>query len=167
VFGLDKAAEHFNRAQTILSSKAPIQYYSVFISYSSADQMFAERLHADLEAHGISCWFAPEDLRIGDKIRASIDTAIRVHDKLLLILSKHSTTSQWVEQEVESTLEKERREQRTTLFPIRLDDEVMKSVTGWTLYLRNTRNIGDFKNWEAPEAYKKALGRLILDLKSE
>jgi hypothetical protein len=119
-----------------------IQYYACFISYSSHDQDFAERLHNDLQSKGVRCWFAPEDLKIGQRIRHGIDEAIRVHDKLLLILSEHSVTSQWVEQEVESALEQERQAGKTILFPIRLDDAVMTMTSGWPRLLRNTRNIG-------------------------
>jgi Pentapeptide repeats (8 copies)/TIR domain len=48
----------------------PIEYYTCFISYSSKDQELAERLYADLQRNGVRCWFAPEDLKIGDKFRA-------------------------------------------------------------------------------------------------
>jgi len=34
----------------------PLQFYKCFISYSSKDQTFAERLHADLEDKGVRCW---------------------------------------------------------------------------------------------------------------
>jgi hypothetical protein len=37
--------------------------------------------------------FAPEDLKIGDRFRQRIDDAIRLHDKLLLIVSGHSDGS--------------------------------------------------------------------------
>ena len=70
----------------------PIEYYSCFISYSSKDQECAERLHADLQSKGVRCWFAPEDLKIGDKLRPSFDEAIRLHDKLMVILSEYSVT---------------------------------------------------------------------------
>ena len=46
--------------------------------------------------------FAPEDLKIGDRIRHAIHDAIQLHDKLLLILSDDSVHSQWVEDEVGS-----------------------------------------------------------------
>src|SRR5438270_8000096 len=49
------------------------RYYSCFISYSSADEDFAKRLHADLQDNGVRCWFAPEDMKIGDRIRPAID----------------------------------------------------------------------------------------------
>ena len=44
-----------------------MQFYSCFISYSSENQEFAERLHADLQDKGVRCWFAPHDLPIGKK----------------------------------------------------------------------------------------------------
>jgi uncharacterized protein YjbI with pentapeptide repeats len=50
-----------------------IQFYSCFISYASRDQAFAERLYADLQNKGVRCWFAPEDMKIGDRIRDTID----------------------------------------------------------------------------------------------
>jgi hypothetical protein len=60
----------------------PIEYYSCFISYSHKDEAFAQRLHADLQQKGVRCWFAPEDMKIGAKIRPTIDQAIRLRDKL-------------------------------------------------------------------------------------
>ena len=41
-------------------TRRAIEFNSCFISYSSKDQEFAERLHADLQANGVRCWFAPE-----------------------------------------------------------------------------------------------------------
>jgi hypothetical protein len=64
----------------------PIEYYSCFISYSTKDQEFADRLYADLQAKGERYWFAPHDIQGGRKIHEQIDDAIRLHDKLLLIL---------------------------------------------------------------------------------
>ena len=106
-------------------------------------------------------------LKIGDKIRPSIDESIRLHDKLLLVLSEHSVASQWVEQEVEAAFEKERQENCTVLFPIRLDDVVMEIKDGWPALIRNTRNIGDFTRWMDHDAYRKGLERLLHDLKAE
>jgi len=144
-----------------------IQFYSCFISYSSRDQAFAERLHADLQDKGVRCWFAPEDMKIGARIRPTLDASIRVHDKLLIILSENSVESDWVEQEVETALARERQEKRTVLFPIRLDDTVMEIEVGWPALVRNTRHIGDFRNWKDHDAYQQAFGRLLRDLKAE
>ncbi len=146
----------------------PIEFYSCFISYSAKDKEFAERLYADLRHEHVRCWFAPEDLKIGDKFRPRIDEAIRVYDKLLLILSENSIHSPWVETEVETAFEKERKSPgKTVLFPIRLDDAVMKTDQAWAGDIRRTRHIGDFSNWKDHDEYKKAFDRLPRDLNAK
>jgi len=150
-----------------LVSSNPIKFYSCFLSYSSKNDAFAQKLYLDLQNKRIRCWFAPEDLKIGDKIRVRIDESIRVYEKLLLVLSKHSLASVWVEKEVEAALEQERKQKRVILFPIRLDDLVMKEQSGWAADIRRSRNIGDFRRWKSPEAYQRAFSRLLRDLKAE
>jgi hypothetical protein len=146
----------------------PIEFYSCFISYSTKDQEFADRLYADLQAAGVRCWFAPEDLKIGDKFRDRIDESIRLHDKLLIVLSEHSVQSSWVATEVEAAFEREHREQgRLVLFPIRLDDAVMDTSQAWAADIRRRRHIGNFEGWENHGSYKKAFERLIRDLKAK
>jgi uncharacterized protein YjbI with pentapeptide repeats len=148
-------------------TNAAFEYHSCFISYSSKNQDFADRLYADLQNKGVRCWFASEDLKIGDKIRPRIDETIRLHDKLLLVLSEYSVISQWVEQEVETALAKEREQGRMVLFPIRLDDTVMKINSGWPALIKNTRNIGDFTGWKSYREYRNAFERLLRDLQPE
>lgn len=144
----------------------PIQFYSCFISYASQENEFAERLYADLQNKGVRCWFAPEDLKIGEMIRPRIDESIRLHDKLLLVLSKTSIVSQWVEQEVETALAKERELRRSVLFPIRTDDVVLSIKTGWPALVKNSRHIGDFSRWKEHDAYQNSFARLLRDLKT-
>jgi len=143
------------------------QLYSCFISYSARDQEFADQLHADLQNKGVRCWFAPEDLEIGDCFRQRIDEAIRLHDKLLLLLSEHSIESDWVRKEVESCLEREEQEKRAVLFPIRLDDAIMHTSQAWAASILKQRHIADFQNWKDHDAYKKGFERLLRDLKAE
>src|SRR5438445_4892322 len=101
-----------------------VEFYSCFISYSFKDQDFADRLYADLQSKGVRCWFAPHDIQGGRKLHEQIDEAIRLHDKLLLILSPHSMESEWVETEIAKARKREVRDPegvRTirALFPIR------------------------------------------------
>jgi hypothetical protein len=100
--------------------------YSCFISYSSEDEEFCQRLHNDLQAAGVRCWFAPEDLKIGDRFHDEIEGAIRRHDKLLLVLTETSVGSDWVRTEVESALERKHRERKEVLFPVCLDDAIKR-----------------------------------------
>src|SRR5579872_2165446 len=155
--------------KSLIAAMEPFQFYSCFISYSSKDQDFADRLYADLQNKGVRCWLATEDLKIGDTFRDKIDEAIRLHDKLLVVLSETSVNSSWVQSEVESAFEKERRdpEHRTVLFPIRLDDAVMDTNKAWAADIRRTRHIGDFTKWKDHDSYQKAFDRLLRDLKGE
>jgi uncharacterized protein YjbI with pentapeptide repeats len=153
----------------------PIEFYSCFISYSTKDQEFAERLHADLQAKGVRSWFAPHDIRGGRKIHEQIDDAIRLHDKLLLILSEHSMSSNWVKTEIANARQREEREKKNLLFPITLAP--MEDVKKWKLFdadrgidsAREIREyfIPDFSNWKDHDSYQKAFQRLVKDLKAE
>jgi hypothetical protein len=136
-------------------------FYSCFLSYSTKDQDFAQHLATDLETIGVRCWFAPKDLKMGDKFRSSFDEAIDVHDKLLILLSENSLNSIWVEKEVETAYEKERQKCTTVLLPICLDNAVMETNQSWAADIRRTRHIGDFRNWRNPDSYKKSFDRLL------
>jgi hypothetical protein len=146
----------FNRA---------IQHYSCFISYSAKDGDFAKRIHADLQNRGVRCWFAPHDLPIGAKIWDAIDEAIKLRDKLLLILSKNSIDSDWVEDEVQKAFAEERDRKGAVLFPVRIDDAVIETPEPWARKLRDQRNIGDFRRWKDHDAYKASFDRVLRDLK--
>lgn len=144
-------------------SEPAIQFYSCFISYSSQDQQFANRLHADLQVNGVRSWFAPQDLPIGAKIWDAIDRAIQMRDKLLLILSKDSIESNWVEEEVVKAFAEERRRGVVVLFPIRIDPAVTRTEMPWAAKLRD-RHIGDFTGWKEHDDYQAAFDRLLRDL---
>jgi len=158
-----------------IGSMLPIEYYSCFISYSTKDQGFADRLYADLQAKGVRCWFAPHHIKGGRKIHEQIDEAIRVHDKLLLILSEHSMTSDWVGTEIANAREREAREKKQMLFPITIAP--FEEVKEWKLFdadrgkdsARGVREyyIPDFSDWARNDGkYQTALERLVQDLKA-
>jgi uncharacterized protein YjbI with pentapeptide repeats len=141
-----------------------IKYYSCFISYSTKNQDFADRIYEDLQHKGVRCWFAPHDLSIGRKILDGIDEAIRQRDRVVLILSEHAINSDWVETEVTTAFEEERTRKQTVLFPVRLDDAVMTAKEPWAAQLR-ARNIGDFRHWKDHDGYKRSFERVLRDLK--
>jgi TIR domain len=153
-----------------------IEYYSCFISYSTKDQAFAERLYADLQNKGVRCWFAPHDIQAGKKIHEQIDEAIRLHDRLLLILSEHSlNNSPWVATEISKARKREVREKRRMLFPVRLVD--FDTLRGWECFDADTGKdsaqeireyyIPDFSNWKVDhDSYVMAFERLLRDLKA-
>jgi uncharacterized protein YjbI with pentapeptide repeats len=151
----------------------PFEFYSCFISYSSKDQEFAERLHADLRNKGVRCWFAPHDVQGGRKLYEQIDQAIHVHERLLLILSSHSMNSEWVKTEIAKARQREVQENRQVLFPVRLVS--FDDVRMWECFDADTGKdsareireyfIPDFSNWKNYDAYQAAFRRLLHDLK--
>ena len=158
-----------------LRNNQPFQYYSCFISYSTKDQAFADRLYADLQGKGARCWFAPHDIVGGRKIHEQIDEAIRVHDKLLLILSEHSMASNWVGTEIADARELEAREKKQMLFPITIAP--FEEVKKWKLFdadrgkdsARVIREyyIPDFSSWERDAAgYQREFEKLVAALKA-
>jgi hypothetical protein len=153
----------------------PIQFYSCFISYSTNDQEFADRLREGLQNKGVRCWFAAHDMKGGDRIYDQIDRAIQAHDRVLLILTEASMASRWVETEMRKAFAKEKRDNRRVLFPLAMAPfeqvrawECFDSDTGEDL-ARKVREyfIPDFSNWKDHDSYTKAFERLLRDLKSQ
>jgi uncharacterized protein YjbI with pentapeptide repeats len=162
--------------QALISANHPIQFYSCFISYSTRDQTFADRLYADLQAKGVRCWFAPHDIVGGRKIHEQIDQAISVHEKLLLILSPHSMQSNWVKTEIANARAREHLEGKQMLFPVTLVS--FDDIRAWKLFDADTGIdsaleireyfIPDFSHWEASHAeYQNAFGQLLAGLKAK
>ncbi|MBV8521763.1 MAG: toll/interleukin-1 receptor domain-containing protein, partial [Acetobacteraceae bacterium] len=109
----------------------------------------------------------PHAVALGAKIRDTIDEAIRLRDKVLLVLSETSLASDWVEDEVEKGFAEERRRGMVVLFPIRVDEAVRETQKAWARKLQDTRHIGDFRRWKEHDAYQKTLDRLLRDLRVE
>ena len=141
-----------------------INYHSLFISYASQDDLLARRLYTDLQAKGVRCWFAPHSLEPGDFFRDKIDQAIHVHDRMVLILSKHSVNSRWVAYEVNQAIDREIDQQRIILYPIRIDDSVLESQEGWAAALKKRRHIGDFTQWSDPQEYQRTFDQFLKHL---
>jgi uncharacterized protein YjbI with pentapeptide repeats len=150
-------------------------FYSCFISYSTKDQEFAQRLYESLQARGVRCWFAPHVIQGGRKVHEQIDEAIKVYDKLLLILSDASMASNWVKTEIANARAKEVQQKRQMLFPITLVP--YDSIKAWKLFDGDTGIdsaseireyfVPDFSKWKDHDSNAKAFDRLVRDLKAE
>jgi TIR domain/Pentapeptide repeats (8 copies) len=151
-----------------------IQFYSCFISYSSRDEEFAKRLHSRLRDEHVRVWFAPEDIEGGKKLHEQIDSAIQVHDKLLVILSPNSMGSEWVRTELRKARKTEIKEGRRKLFPIRLVD--FDTIGKWECFDADSGKdlavefreyfIPDFSRWESHKQFEAAFKKLLKDLRA-
>lgn len=149
-----------------LSDEPVAGYHSAFICYAVADEVFANKLFTSLQSQNVHAWLAPIDLEMGYKFRQKIEESIRLHDKLLLILSEHSIHNSWVAHLVEMALAKEGEGVNIVLFPLQLDEGVMASATEWLAPVKNTHPMSDFSHWEDTDAYQEALEGLLSSLRA-
>ncbi len=157
---------------SLLGSQQDIQLDSCVISYSQEDQEFAQRLYSRMRDERLRVWYAPEDTKGGRKFPEQIDDAIRLHDKLLLVLSEHSMASEWAATEMHRARQRELKEGRRVLFPIGLVP--LEDIRQWTCFdadtgrdaVREIREYGisDFSNWKDHDAFEAGFQRLLDDL---
>ena len=103
---------------------------------------------------------------MGHDMWASIDSAIRKYDKLIVICSEDSLHSPSVLREIERALQKEDeliREGKPSevLFPIRVDDYIFND---WKHPRKSgviKKNVGDFRNWQKQNEYEEVFSRLV------
>ncbi len=160
---------------SLVGSVQPFQLYSCFISHSTKDVEFAQRLHSRLRDAKARVWFSPEDVKGGEKLYDQLERAIQLHDRLLLILSEESLKSGWAETEIRKAIETEKREGRRKLFPIRITD--FDTIKKWRCFDADTGKdlavevreyfIPDFSNWKDHDSFEAAFDRLLRDLKAE
>jgi hypothetical protein len=109
----------------------------------------------------------------GQKLHEHIDEAIRIHDKLIIVLSPASINSEWVKTELRRAFKQERREGKRKLFPLGLmpfdqlrDWECFDADHGKDLAVEVREYfIPDFSRWKNEDAFETAFNRLLEDLK--
>lgn len=107
-------------------------------------------------------WFAAEEMKGGRKLHEQIDEAIRAREKLLLVLSDNSMSSEWVKTEIWHARQRETREGKQVLFPIGLVP--FDSIKAWRAFDADTGKdmarevreyfIPDFSNLKDHEAFE-------------
>lgn len=72
----------------------------VFLSYSSVDREFAEKIVELLRCHGVPVWHAPSNIRGGQDWHDEIGDALERCDWFVILLSPDSMRSKWVRREL-------------------------------------------------------------------
>ena len=156
------------------SHTAERSFSSCFISHSSKDSDFAQKLAARLRTEGVPVWYAPEDILPGEKIFDQVKKAIASFDRLLVVLSPDSMKSNWVQTELARALAREHREGRRVLFPIALVPiDVIKtwecvdpdSGVDMARELRSY-HIPDFSSWSNAEEFERQLTKVVKALRA-
>ncbi len=121
----------------------------VFISHSSADKRFVERLVADLAARQIPVWYDKLDLRIGESIPGSINKGLADSKYFAIVLSKAAIASKWVQEELNAATMTQVARGGTFLLPILIEDCQVPPLLAH-------RKFADFRN-----DYDSALAELL------
>ena len=121
----DNAIEKFN------DDKTPLKKNSyAFISYSSKNQNMADSTRHLMKTEGIPCWMAPYDIPAGSKYAFVINDALKNCACLVLLLTKESQNSEFVEKEVERAIT-----YRKPIVTIQLEN--IKLNSGFEFYIGN------------------------------
>jgi tetratricopeptide (TPR) repeat protein len=116
---LKVASELFKEMEQIPSKK---KRYQVFLSFASADKGVAQRIADQLRNLGISVCFAQYELKVGDSIAETIESAISASDYLIVLLSPNSVGSRWVQGELNAALSRELTTRDITVLPVIIAD---------------------------------------------
>jgi hypothetical protein len=95
---------------------------SIFISYATPDKVFVLRLAANIEMLGHRVWLDVREIGVGDSLFREIGAGIDSADYLIVVLSKHTARSSWVEQEVQIKHYEELAQRRTFILPVLIED---------------------------------------------
>jgi len=94
----------------------------IFLSHSTSDAPFVDRLASDLERLSIGVWYDKWELRVGDSLLDKIAAGIEENDYLVVVLTPASVASDWVRLELKAALMRELSEKRVVVLPVLLAD---------------------------------------------
>jgi CheY-like chemotaxis protein len=93
----------------------------VFISHSSKDKTFVDRLATDLKNAGIDVWFDKWEIGVGDSIVEKINAGLKESDYVAVVLSRNSVNSRWVQQELNAAYIASLDKQNNMVLPILIE----------------------------------------------
>ena len=155
-------------------AKRSAPYYTCYISYYSRDRAFAQQLHQDLRALGVTCWSLPADLRggrwvpetttsdeLGIWITDDVDRGIRYYDKLLVVVSEDSLANEHLREEISRGIRKQEETGTWLLTPVVISDAAYDERNRNVRLLQLSKyRLFDFRGWQDPQAYSAALEKL-------
>jgi hypothetical protein len=98
-----------------------------FISHSSEDRSSVKRLAERLRSSQVDAWYAEWEIGPGDSIVQKIDQGLSECEVFVIVISKNSVESRWVQEELSSAVVR-RISQEAKIIPVRLDDSPVPTV---------------------------------------
>lgn len=123
-------------------------WQSCFLSYSFSDSSFASQAYEFLEKNKVPCFLAERETQLGARIETKMKAEILGRDRFILICSKESLESDWVQLELGYAQAKEERLDQEIVLPIDLDGFLFSpSYYGDTAELLRSRLAANFVGW--------------------
>ena len=144
-----------------IKSDSPIQVNPIFLSYSRKDSKFVDTIEKRFDKKRIRYWRDTRHATSGP-LEGIVDRAMKHGRIVLLILSKDSVNSDWVEWEVKKARELSKESGDHVLCPIAVD--MAWETCKWPGRLRDQvekYNILDFSDWKDKDALAGAFQKLI------
>lgn len=92
-----------------------------FISYSSKDRKFVERLATDLSGNNLDIFFDKWEIKVGDSIVEKINSGLKKMTELVIVLSKESVKSNWVKKELSTAVMKKLKNKSIRILPVLIE----------------------------------------------
>ena len=128
----------------------------VFISYSSKDRAYAEKLVSSLLLNAVQVWYDQRDIEVGQQIHDRIHDGLLQADFLGVVLTPRSIASAWVHEELSLAKQRELEEHNVIILPL-----LFEAVT-LPLHLRS-RKYADFSDFDSGfQNLMRALNRKAL-----
>ena len=113
-----------------MSRKRNLEATEVFLSHSSRNVAFTNRLAKVLAAHGVNSFFSRKNIRGAQQWHDEIGAALKRCDWFLLVLSPESVKSAWMKHELTYALQANRYRER--IIPV-LHKTCDADSLSWTL----------------------------------
>ncbi|MGD2247286.1 MAG: TIR domain-containing protein [Candidatus Methanofastidiosia archaeon] len=141
----------------------------LFLSHSGKDKAFVKKLAGRLLHDGFLVWYDDWEIHVGDSIIEKMNYGISSSDFLVVILSRNSVKSKWVEKELNAAVIKEIDSKGIFILPILLDKCKIPPLLSDRKYADFSQN-SDFAYQQLIEAinyHSKRFGTSMSSLKIE
>lgn len=160
--------------------------WDAFLSYAEEDEKIALQIEGELKAKGFKIWYAPLNLKPGNRLLDSIEEGLKGSYKSILLISKNYLSKGWTNYEMDiiirDYIEKQKKiipiwhnvskvevENRYSglagIYALRTNDEMKNIISTLTGVLgKNAPTIGVASDFDSPESrFLRGRGEIFLN----
>ena len=119
--------------------------FDFFLSYSHEDRQIASQIARDLAERGRNIFFDEWTIRVGDSLIERINYGLQNSTYLLVLISKNSLSSKWVNLEIGSAFRKDSNSANARIIPVLIENIAPTLIPS---FLRNIKWVDLSKGYE-------------------